>query len=104
MSNAVDVLLVGGVASGRQMCAMRPVVPELVWNDTNTMTAHIYEHTVFTSSDGKKYHIALDGEDESSEAEIELLIDATGFQPGWDINERDIPISGWRPNEVQADG
>lgn len=98
MSNAVDVLLVGGVASGQQMCALRPVTPELVWNDTSTMTAHIYEHMVFTSSDGKKYHVALN--DDSNEAEIELLIDATGFQPGWDINERVIPISGWRPNEV----
>lgn len=98
MSNAVDVLLVGGVASGRQMCALRPVVPELVWNDTDTMTAHIYEHRVFTSSDGKNYHVAVN--DDSSDFAIELLIDMLGFQPGWDINERVIPISGWRPNEV----
>lgn len=103
MSNAVDVLLIGGVATGLQMCALRPVVPELTWNDTITMTAHTYEHIVYTSNDGKNYHIAIaEDEVDVDENEIEILIDAVGFQPGWDINERVIPVSGWRPNEVTA--
>lgn len=82
MSNAVDVLLVGGACAGQVVCMDR--------SDTRIQLGNVnYSPTPFEHN-GKNYWVAMpvtveEGEIPTQE-EIGAALDAKNFQPAWDLN------------------
>lgn len=85
MSNDVDILFVDGDAAGKMVCQPRPVPATLSFPTVNTPT--VYTHVDFAHTNGKHYHIARSDVDTTNE-QIEALIAAASFTPGWDINPK----------------
>lgn len=88
MSNAVDILCVGGPASGRLMCQPRPVPNNIeVFASGGGPTFYMYATQQWTNPvGGKKYWIAKRTVDTVSDSAIAALILAEGMPPSWDLN------------------
>lgn len=91
MSNAIDVLCVGGPKDGVVVCIQRPAAKFIEYPAVSGMEVvgtHTYER-IQHDRDGRYYHIAVpvgDGVEEVGEEDINAAIDAYNFTPGWDIN------------------
>ena len=87
MSNDVDVLLVGGAASGMVVCAPRPVGTFIDVPSSGGQTR--YNHFAYSSEyfDGKQFHIATPaGESVPDDLVITNAIIGCTFPPAWDLN------------------
>jgi len=80
MTNAVDILCIGGAADGDMLCVKRAVAAAYYARDV------AYSHLVY-EREGKKYHLAIpQGEELPSSETIGNAIDAANFPPSWDLN------------------
>jgi hypothetical protein len=87
MSNAIDILVVGGPANGKQICMQREhqvpllgFVAEGVGEVTYTRRKWLHPTT------GKLYHIAARDEDAVTDEQIIVEITMANFGPAWDLN------------------
>lgn len=88
MTNAVDVLLVGGPAHGRVICANKSTNPLYVeaWEDGDYLGR--YQRESWTNMQAERYHVAYpDGVYPTpTNSEVEAAIEAANFNPAWDLN------------------
>lgn len=87
MSNAIDIMCVGGPANGRMVCMQKnmlttyidfPVVGGVV-----TYTRHKWEHPIT----GKLFHIATRDGDDVTDDDIVFEVTMGNFTPAWDLND-----------------
>lgn len=84
MTNAVDMLLVGGESHGRMICCRKPLSAtyDVLSKDSDVETYKRREHTYYGT--GKRYHIGTVDDDVTDDF-IDQTITATDFQPAWDL-------------------
>lgn len=91
MSNAIDVLCVGGPKDGVVICMQRPAVKFIEFPaiaGLEVVGIHTYER-IQHEREGFYYHVAIphgEGAEEVGDEDINVAIEAYGFTPGWDIN------------------
>lgn len=99
MTNAADVLLVGGPANGRMICCNK--VPKMVSNiDTIVEGQGVVTYPVnkwWNAQTQRWYWLAIYPDAAISDTEIANEIWAREFQPAWDM--RDLPAPGGTTNE-----
>lgn len=91
MSNAIDVLCVGGPKDGVAICMPRPAAKFIDFPAiSGDMPVGVYTYErIQHVFDGKWYHIAIpaqEGAENPSDDDINAAILAYRFTPGWDIN------------------
>ena len=87
MSNAIDILHVGGPKDGVVVCTPRPAVKFYEY-DVIEGGVYAYER-IQHARDGFYSHVAIpatEGAENPTDEDINNAIDAYGFTPGWDIN------------------
>lgn len=95
MTNAVDVLCVGGPKHETVVCFNR--VGGLKSTHTFPDISGIGDDAVYTRrewwSEGTEhwYHIATDANDEPTDSEIAIAIAANLFPPAWDLRHKPAP-------------
>ena len=87
MSNAVDILAVGGTHNGRQWCMQRAQMTTYIEAQAEGFGIVRYIRQQWEHPDTLKlYHIATpEGETVTSE-QILAEIESANFQPAWDLN------------------
>jgi hypothetical protein len=91
MSNAIDILCVGGPANGKMVCMQKaaattyiefPILP-----DDTRYTRRKWKHPL----NEKMYHIASRDTDVVTDEQIIVEIVMANFTPAWDLNN-ELPI------------
>lgn len=88
MTNAIDVLVIGGPADGKMVCMPRPASTYIEFPYTLPDDSLLrYTRRKWTDPNtGKVYHIATRDEDMVTDEQIAWTITIANFQPGWDLN------------------
>ena len=91
MSNAIDILHVGGPKDGVMICAPRPAAKFYNYPvvDGGVPVGEYSYERIQHAYNGFYYHIAIpatEGAENPTDEDINAAIDAYGFTPGWDIN------------------
>lgn len=89
MSNAIDVLCVGGPKDGVVICMPRPAAKFINYPVLAGQGGVYTYERIQHERDGRYYHIAVpagEGAEEVGDEDINVAIEAYGFTPGWDIN------------------
>jgi len=85
MSNAIDIMCVGGPANGRMVNIPKPAPTFIdfpVAGGITTYTRTTWTHTLT----GKLFHIATRAEDEVTDDDIVFEVTMGNFTPAWDLN------------------
>jgi hypothetical protein len=85
MSNAIDILIVGGPADGRMVCMQRKQLSTFVEFPTAEEGLATYARGKYAYN-GKLYHIATREEDALTNEQIDFAIVMNNHQPAWDLN------------------
>ncbi len=85
MSNAVDILFIGGPNHNVMYDVPKPYVSSYPMDFPSTGIV-FYERRSFHHTNGKQYHVAVLLDSGLTDAYIEAMIDAYGMTPSWDLN------------------
>lgn len=82
MTNAIDILMVGGPANSRVVCMNRARMSSTIDAGGTTYTRRVWTDAETT----RQYHIATPLETEVEDADIAHEIALSRFPPAWDLN------------------
>lgn len=84
MSNAIDILCVGGPANGRMVCMHKKHLTTYIeFPGVTRYTRRQWEHPLT----GKMFHIATIEGDDTTDDDIVFEVTMTNFTPAWDLNQ-----------------
>jgi len=88
MTNAVDVLLVGGPKHAQVACINRAAMPNYIGMPENGI-ADVYSyirHTWKHDDTGMLYHVGIGPGVQPTDSLVQNAIDLVQFPPSWDLN------------------
>jgi hypothetical protein len=94
MTNAVDVLFIGGPATGRMICVNKAgaTFPSAFDHYEEGEVAVTYTRRAWFNPDNEQwYWIATTAEDEPNDGTIAVAIAAALFPPAWDMRDKPAP-------------